>query len=305
MVIFSVVLWCVLLLIFVFGLVVFGVSFGVVEVVINVEGVVVECELNKIVLLMMYGFYSFGMLVGVGVGMVLIVLSVLVNIYIIFVVVVVIVFIFIVIWVIFDGMGKNVLEDFYFQEKGLFFYWDIQFLFIGVVVLVMVFVEGFVNDWLLLLMVDGYGFSLIFGFLIYVGFMFGMIVGCFIGGWFIDCYSWVMVVCVSVLMGVLGIGLIIFVDSDWVVGVLVIFWGLGVLFGFLLIIFVVSDIGFDVLMCVSVVVMIGYLVFLVGLLLLGYLGEYYGLCSVMMVVLVLVILVVLVVKVVVKFVLIL
>lgn len=257
--------------------------------------------MNKMVLLMMYGFYSLGMLVGVGVGMVLMVFGVLVMVYILLVVLVGIVFIYIVIQVIFDGMGKNVVDGIQYGEKGVFFYCDIQLLLIGVVVLVMVFVEGFVNDWLFLLMVDGYGFSFIFGLLIYVGFILGMIVGCFIGGWFIDCYSCVVVVWVSVLMGVLGIGLIIFVDSVWVVGVFVVFWGMGVLLGFLLIIFVVSDIGFDVLICVSVVVMIGYLVFFVGLLLLGYFGEYYGLCSVMLVVLVLVIFVVIVVKVVVKF----
>lgn len=300
MLVFSLVLWVIFVLLFVFGLVIFGVSFGFVEVVINVEGVVIEWEMNKMVLLMMYGFYSFGILFGVGVGMVVIGFGLLVVLYILVVVLVVILFIVIVICVIFDGIGKNVVEVVYGEVKGLLVWCDVQLLLIGVIVLVMVFVEGLVNDWLLLLMVDGYGFSFIFGFLIYVGFIFGMMLGCFIGGWFIDCYSWVVVVCGSVVMGVFGIGLIIFVDNFWVVGILVLLWGIGVLFGFLLIIFVVSDIGLDVFKCVSVVVIIGYFVFFVGLLLLGFFGEYFGLCSVMMVVLGLVMVVVLVVCVVVK-----
>ncbi len=40
-----------------------------------------------------------------------------------------------------------------------------------------------------------------------------MTVGRFTGGWFIDRYSRVAVVRASALMGALGIGLIIFVDS--------------------------------------------------------------------------------------------
>lgn len=53
--------------------------------------------MNKMVLLMMYGFYSLGMLVGVGVGMVLMVFGVLVMVYILLVVLVGIVPIYIVI----------------------------------------------------------------------------------------------------------------------------------------------------------------------------------------------------------------
>lgn len=98
-------------------------------------------------------------------------------------------------------------------------------LLIGVVVLAMAFAEGSANDWLPLLMVDGHGFSPTSGSLIYAGFTLGMTVGRFTGGWFIDRYSRVAVVRASALMGALGIGLIIFVDSAWVAGVSVILWG--------------------------------------------------------------------------------
>lgn len=93
-------------------------------------------------------------------------------------------------------------------------------LLIGVVVLAMAFAEGSANDWLPLLMVDGHGFSPTSGSLIYAGFTTGMTVGRFTGGWFIDRYSRVAVVRASALMGALGIGLIIFVDSAWSLGCL-------------------------------------------------------------------------------------
>ncbi|EJH9329022.1 MFS transporter [Salmonella enterica] len=300
MVILSVALWCASPLIFALGLVVFGASFGAAEVAINVEGAAVERELNKTVLPMMHGFYSFGTLAGAGVGMALTALSVPPNIHIILAAAVAIAPIFIAIRAIPDGTGKNASEDAHLQEKGLPFYRDIQLLLIGVVVLAMAFAEGSANDWLPLLMVDGHGFSPTSGSLIYAGFTLGMTVGRFTGGWFIDRYSRVTVVRASALMGALGIGLIIFVDSDWVAGVSVILWGLGASLGFPLTISAASDTGPDAPTRVSVVATTGYLAFLVGPPLLGYLGEHYGLRSAMMVVLALVILAALVAKAVAK-----
>ncbi len=300
MVILSVALWCASPLIFALGLAVFGASFGAAEVAINVEGAAVERELNKTVLPMMHGFYSFGTLAGAGVGMALTALSVPPNIHIILAAAVAIAPIFIAIRAIPDGTGKNASEDAHLQEKGLPFYRDIQLLLIGVVVLAMAFAEGSANDWLPLLMVDGHGFSPTSGSLIYAGFTLGMTVGRFTGGWFIDRYSRVTVVRASALMGALGIGLIIFVDSDWVAGVSVILWGLGASLGFPLTISAASDAGPDAPTRVSVVATTGYLAFLVGPPLLGYLGEHYGLRSAMMVVLALVILAALVAKAVAK-----
>ncbi len=296
MVILSVALWCASPLIFALGLAVFGAA----EVAINVEGAAVERELNKTVLPMMHGFYSFGTLAGAGVGMALTALSVPPNIHIILAAAVAIAPIFIAIRAIPDGTGKNASEDAHLQEKGLPFYRDIQLLLIGVVVLAMAFAEGSANDWLPLLMVDGHGFSPTSGSLIYAGFTLGMTVGRFTGGWFIDRYSRVTVVRASALMGALGIGLIIFVDSDWVAGVSVILWGLGASLGFPLTISAASDTGPDAPTRVSVVATTGYLAFLVGPPLLGYLGEHYGLRSAMMVVLALVILAALVAKAVAK-----
>ncbi|EAQ5861779.1 MFS transporter [Salmonella enterica] len=300
MVILSIALWCASPLIFALGLAVFGASFGAAEVAINVEGAAVERELNKTVLPMMHGFYSFGTLAGAGVGMALTALSVPANIHIILAAAVAIAPIFIAIQAIPDGTGKNASEDAHLQEKGLPFYRDIQLLLIGVVVLAMAFAEGSANDWLPLLMVDGHGFSPTSGSLIYAGFTLGMTVGRFTGGWFIDRYSRVTVVRASALMGALGIGLIIFVDSDWVAGVSVILWGLGASLGFPLTISAASDTGPDAPTRVSVVATTGYLAFLVGPPLLGYLGEHYGLRSAMMVVLALVILAALVAKAVAK-----
>ncbi len=299
MVILSVALWCASPLIFALGLAVFGASFGAAEVAINVEGAAVERELNKTVLPMMHGFYSFGTLAGAGVGMALTALSVPANIHIILAAAVAIAPIFIAIRAILTVRVKTHRKMLTFRKKDYLLSGH-PALLIGVVVLAMAFAEGSANDWLPLLMVDGHGFSPTSGSLIYAGFTLGMTVGRFTGGWFIDRYSRVTVVRASALMGALGIGLIIFVDSDWVAGVSVILWGLGASLGFPLTISAASDTGPDAPTRVSVVATTGYLAFLVGPPLLGYLGEHYGLRSAMMVVLALVILAALVAKAVAK-----
>ncbi|EMW2710289.1 MFS transporter [Escherichia coli] len=332
MMILSLALWLTSPLLFAVGLGVFGASFGSAEVAINVEGAAVEREMNKTVLPMMHGFYSLGTLAGAGVGMALTAFGVPATVHILLAALVGIAPIYIAIQAIPDGTGKNAADGTQHGEKGVPFYRDIQLLLIGVVVLAMAFAEGSANDWLPLLMVDGHGFSPTSGSLIYAGFTLGMTVGRFTGGWFIDRYSrvavvrasalmgalgigliifvdsgWfidrysrVAVVRASALMGALGIGLIIFVDSAWVAGVSVVLWGLGASLGFPLTISAASDTGPDAPTRVSVVATTGYLAFLVGPPLLGYLGEHYGLRSAMLVVLALVILAAIVAKAVAK-----
>src|SRR5690606_29236614 len=224
---------------------------------------------------MMHGFYSLGTLAGAGVGMALTASGVSANLHILLAVLISVVPVLTGIRAIPDGTGKNTADEHKTAEKGLPFYRDAQLLLIGVVVLAMAFAEGSANDWLPLLMVDGHGFSPTSGSLIYAGFTLGMTVGRFTGGWFIDRYSRVAVVRASALMGALGIGLIIFVDSAWVAGVSVILWGLGASLGFPLTISAASDTGPDAPTRVSVVATTGYLAFLVGPPLLGYLGEHY------------------------------
>ncbi|MBN6043766.1 MFS transporter [Citrobacter sp. ku-bf4] len=290
MLILSLALWLTSPVLFALGLGVFGASFGSAEVAINIEGAAVEREMNKTVLPMMHGFYSFGTLAGAGVGMALTAYGIAATTHIVLASLAAIAPVFIAIKAIPDGTGKNASDGSHHQEKGVPFWRDIQLLLIGVVVLAMAFAEGSANDWLPLLMVDGHGFSPTSGSLIYAGFTLGMTVGRFTGGWFIDRYSRVAVVRASALMGALGIGLIIFVDSAWVAGVSVILWGLGASLGFPLTISAASDTGPDAPTRVSVVATTGYLAFLVGPPLLGYLGEHYGLRSAMLVVLALVLL---------------
>lgn len=285
MLVLSLALWVTSAPLFAFGLAIFGASFGSAEVAINVEGAAIEREMNKTVLPMMHGFYSFGPLFGAGVGMAVTGFGLPAAPHILAAALVAILPIAIAIRAIPDGTGKNAAEVAHGETKGLPVWRDAQLLLIGVIVLAMAFAEGSANDWLPLLMVDGHGFSPTSGSLIYAGFTLGMTLGRFTGGWFIDRYSRVAVVRGSAVMGALGIGLIIFVDNPWVAGISVLLWGIGASLGFPLTISAASDTGPDAPKRVSVVAITGYLAFLVGPPLLGFLGEHFGLRSAMMVVL--------------------
>ena len=260
MLVLSLALWVTSAPLFAFGLAIFGASFGSAEVAINVEGAAIEREMNKTVLPMMHGFYSFGTLFGAGVGMAVTGFGLPAAPHILAAALVAILPIAIAIRAIPDGTGKNAAEVAHGEAKGLPVWRDAQLLLIGVIVLAMAFAEGSANDWLPLLMVDGHGFSPTSGSLIYAGFTLGMTLGRFTGGWFIDRYS-------------------------RVAGISVLLWGIGASLGFPLTISAASDTGPDAPKRVSVVAITGYLAFLVGPPLLGFLGEHFGLRSAMMVVL--------------------
>lgn len=301
MLIMSVALYFSSPVLFALGLAVLGMGLGSAEVAMNVEGAIVEGLLKKTVLPMMHGFYSLGTLAGAGVGMGLTAIEFGAYGHLGLIGLLVIVPIAIAIRAIPHGVGKDNADDAANpHEPHPPFYKDIQLLLIGTIVLAMAFAEGSANDWLPLLMVDGHGFSPTSGSLIYVGFTLGMTVGRFTGGWFIDRYSRVTVVRACALMGILGIGMIIFVDSPFMAGVSVILWGLGTSLGFPLTISAAGDTGPDPATRVSVVAASGYVAFLVGPPLLGFLGEHYGLRLAMLVVLALMVVAALIAKAVAK-----
>lgn len=284
------------------GLAILGAGLGSAEVAMNVEGAIVEGLLKKTVLPMMHGFYSLGTLAGAGIGMSLTALNVTAYGHLLVIGLVVITPIIIAITAIPHGVGKSNADanTDNGHEPHPPFYKDLQLILIGTIVLAMAFAEGSANDWLPLLMVDGHGFSPTSGSMIYVGFTLGMTVGRFTGGWFIDRYSRVAVVRACATMGILGIGLIIFVDNAFVAGISVILWGLGTSLGFPLTISAAGDTGPDPATRVSVVAASGYIAFLVGPPLLGFLGEHYGLRLAMLVVLSLMVVAALIAKAVAK-----
>ncbi|MBK4714805.1 MULTISPECIES: MFS transporter [Tenebrionibacter/Tenebrionicola group] len=302
MLMMSLALWLTSPWLFALGLAGLGSGMGSAEVAINVEGATVERLRQKTLLPMMHGFYSLGTLTGAGLGMALTGSGLRAELHLLLAGLIVIIPMMIAMTAIPAGTGKQSLAcgNDAAARPGKPFWKDGKLLLIGLIVLAMAFAEGSANDWLPLLMVDGHGFSPTSGSLIYAGFTLGMTLGRFGGGWFIDRYSRVAVVRASAVLGALGIAMVIFIDSAFVASLSVIFWGLGASLGFPLTISAASDTGPDAPTRVSVVATTGYLAFLVGPPLLGFLGERYGLRNAMLVVLALVLIAALAAKAVAK-----
>jgi MFS family permease len=165
---------------------------------------------------------------------------------------------------------------------------DPRLLPIGFVVLALAFAEGTANDWLPILMVDGHGFSATLGSGIYAIFALTMTIGRFTGGRLVDRFGQRAVLGVSAAVGAVGLGLVAFVDNPVLAAVSVILWGLGAANGFPVAISAAGQSGPNSAARVSMAASIGYIAFLVGPPLLGFLGEHFGLRNAIIVVLVLV-----------------
>jgi fucose permease len=162
---------------------------------------------------------------------------------------------------------------------------DTRLLLIGIIILAMAMAEGSANDWLPLLMVDGHGFSATAGSVIFTAFAISMTIGRFTGGWFLDRFGRASVLRVCAILAGIGLALVIFSDNQIVAGAAVVLWGLGASLGFPVTISAAGDSGPNSAARVSLVATIGYVAFLVGPPLLGFLGESSGLRTAMIVVL--------------------
>ncbi len=161
-------------------------------------------------------------------------------------------------------------------------------LLIGVIVLGMALAEGSANDWLPLAMIDGHGLDNAAGSAVLTVFLAAMTAGRIAGSPLIDRFGRVPVLRVSAAVAVVGLGLLIFVDviPVAIVGVV---WGLGASLGFPMGMSAAADDPRSAALKVSAVATIGYVAFLAGPPLIGFLGEHIGLLGALLVVFVFII----------------
>ena len=148
-------------------------------------------------------------------------------------------------------------------------------LLIGVLVLAAAFTEGTANDWLAVPLVDGYGLSNgmgVFGLAVFLSFM---TAGRILGTRWLDRYGRVAVLRVLFLVAAVGAGLVVF-GTPVLAFVGAALWGLGASLGFPVGMSAAADDEARAPMRISVVATIGYMAFIAGPPLLGFLGEHIG-----------------------------
>ncbi|MEJ6489911.1 MFS transporter [Leucobacter sp. USCH14] len=260
------------------GLFVFGLGMGGSEIAMNVEGADIERGFGRPVLPALHGFFSLGTVVGATAGIGFTALEVPVVWHLGAVGAIATAALVAAIPHVPPGVG--IAQRDASKSRGrdrLRSAMDGRLILIGVVVLAMAFAEGTANDWLPLVMVDGHGLDPAFGSAVYAVFAASMTVGRFAGGPFIERFGRPAVLCASAVSGVIGLAIVIFVDHQIAAGAAVILWGLGASLGFPVALSVAGASGQDPATRVAIVATVGYVAFLVGPPLLGFIGEHAGL----------------------------
>ncbi len=153
---------------------------------------------------------------------------------------------------------------------------DGRTLLIGVVVLGATLTEGAGNDWIAKAVVDGLGASQSTGALLFAAFVLAMTATRLFGGRAIDAYGRVAVLRASMAAAAAGLGLFVLAGNIWLATAGAVLWGVGAALAFPVGMSAAADDPRRAAARVSAVSTIGYVAFLAGPPLLGYLGDATG-----------------------------
>jgi fucose permease len=273
------------------GLMVFGCGMATCDVAMNLSGAVNEQVSGRTTMPIFHAFFSIGTMLGAGLGAVAEYAGVSIVAQAAAVSAVLIV---VGLFGVRSTQSERVLqadapdEDHSTTWRERISIWrDPRTLLIGVIVLGMAFAEGSANDWLALTMVEGHGTDKPTGALIFGVFVTAMTVGRLGGVRLLDRFGRVPVLRASAALAIVGLSIVIFVPNTWIAVIGVVLWGLGASLGFPTGMSAAADDPRTAAARVSAVATIGYLAFLVGPPVIGFLGEHLGLLNALLVVLVL------------------
>jgi len=293
------------------GMVFTGIGFGLAEVAVNVEGAGIEAAVGRSILPGLHGAYSLGALTGSGLGALAQLAEVSVVVHLVVAGMLSLAAPLIVVRFLPRGTGKEIVvlasEKLTTDVGGgigggagagagagtgagarlrarLSVWGEPRTLLIGAMVLGISFAEGAANDWLPLSLVDGYRLDPAMASVGFVLFIASMAVGRMFGGRFVDRFGRVPVLRVLAAIAALGILLVITGAGVHIFGGPLIplasgciLWGLGISLAFPLGVSAASDDPYRSAARVSAVATMGYLAFLVGPPILGFLSTQVGL----------------------------
>lgn len=277
------------------GLFIFGVALGICDVTMNLSGAINERLLGRTVMPIFHAFFSFGTIIGAGAGAAAELLGVSIAVQSVVIGAIMLVV---------GGLGALATQrDPALQpttanllvpptrpgwRDRLSLWRDSRTLLIGVIVLGMAFAEGSAEDWLALASVEGHGVDKPTGAIVFVIFVTAMTLGRLSGPRVLDRYGRVPVLRASAVLATFGLLIFIFVPVLWIAIVGVALWGLGSALGFPAGMSAAADDPRTAAARVSVVATIGYMAFLVGPPVIGFLGEHFGLLRALLLVAVLI-----------------
>ncbi|CAN5374268.1 MFS transporter [soil metagenome] len=277
-------------------LAVLGFGNGSLDVTMNVEGAAAERAIGRTLLPLMHAFFSLGTVLGALIGATASALSIPVSWHLTAMAMLialagVAVVRFIPHEVDVEDPSTSATTPFTTRVKEAMGVWaDGRLLLIGLIMLGMAFAEGSANDWIALATVDGHHQDNTTGALMFGVFVVAMTLGRVAGGPILDRLGRVPVLRWSALIGAIGLLLFILTPALWSAVLGSALWGIGASLGFPVGISAASDDPTTAAARVSAVAIIGYVAFLAGPPLLGFLGQHFGILNALYVVLMLLVL---------------
>ncbi|HEU0206233.1 MAG TPA: MFS transporter [Pseudolysinimonas sp.] len=275
------------------SLVLYGFCSAICDVAMNVEGAAVERASGRTIMPLFHASWSLGTVVGAGLGAVAAFAGIDPVWHLGVIAVVLIVAVPIVAHFIPDD--DHLAEDgtpaarLTFRDR-MAIWLEPRTLLIGLIVLGMAFTEGSANDWLALAMVDGRHVDNGQGALLFGVFTVSMTLGRIVGGPLIDRVGRVVALRASGAAAAIGLAIVILVPSVPVAVAGIVLWGIGASLGFPMGMSAAGDDPTRAAARVSAVATIGYLAFLVGPPLIGFVGDRIGLLNALWIVLALILL---------------
>jgi len=265
------------------GIFLLGLGVGVWDVAQNLEGTIVERELDRAIMPWFHAAFSGGTVLGalVGAGLVWLRVPLVAHL------VVVAALGAIAVW---WGTGRflpSFDDDAEAEAAGnapqRSAWLEPRTLLIGLMVLAAAFAEGTANDWMAVAFVDGHGLDNALGVVALAVFLFFMTAGRILGTQLLDRYGRVPVLRILFAAAIVGCALVVF-GNTWVAFIGCAIWGLGASLGFPVGMSAAADDPNRAAVRLSVVSTIGYTAFLAGPPLLGFLGDHYGILNSLLVV---------------------
>ena len=256
------------------GLFALGVGNGTWDVAMNVEGSAVEQEMGRAIMPRFHAGFSVGTVAGALIGACMVALGVSATVHLVGVAAFVAIAVPLAVRDFLpdvdaapeDGERRNPLSAWTEPRTVL----------IGLFVFAAAFTEGTGNDWLGVAMIDGYGAAAALGALTFAIFLSAMTLGRWFGPGLIDRHGRVLTVRIFAVLALVGLALVVWGSSLPVAMAGAALWGLGTALGFPVGMSAAGDDPVHAPARVSVVATIGYIAFLAGPPLIGFLGEHTG-----------------------------
>ena len=257
----------------VIGLLLVGFGNGAWDVAMNVEAAAVEQQLGHSIMSRFHAAFSVGTVLGalLGAAMNALRISVTVNLLLVAVLIAV------AIPLSTRGFLPTVAEVHHPEKRHPLNAWtEPRTLLIGLFVLTMAFAEGTANDWIGVASIDGYGATAALASLAYGIFVASMTIGRWYGMKVLDRFGRVPVLRCSAAIALVGVLIVVFGPNLVTALVGTALWGLGTALGFPAGMSAAADQPRYAPGRVSVVATIGYVAFLAGPPLVGFIGNHAG-----------------------------